>query len=1200
MTAADDKNLIAVVGMSCRLPGARDAAQFWENLRDGVESISFFQREELIAAGVPPHLVDAPGYVPAAGALEGADLFDAEFFGLTPREAELLDPQHRIFLEHAWELLDRTGHGAEGRDEVVGVYAAADFNSYLVHNLLPHYHRIGAGSGTFQALLASDKDYLTTRVSYKLNLVGPSITVQTACSASLVAVHLACQALLAGECDLALAGGVSITVPLKAGYLYQPGIVSPDGHCRAFDHRAGGTVGGNGVGIVLLARLADALAAGNQVLAIIRGTAVNNDGSDKVGYTAPSVRAQARVVAEAMSVARVEPDSISHVEAHGTGTRLGDPIEVEALTQAYRRKTSRTGFCALGSVKTNIGHLNAAAGVAGLIKTVLALRHRMIPPSLHFERPNPEIPLESSPFFVNDRLRPWTAEGPRRAGVSSFGIGGTNAHVIVEEWTDPLRSEASSRQRHALILSAKSEAALRALCADMAGFLEAHPEVDVADAAFSLSVGRTAHAHRRAVLCRTSAEAVAALREPRGGPSVRVSGSPGPVLLFFPGDAAAAARIARLFDRRCDPLHAHLTACAELLASELGIALPGFAPGAAPCPARGVDGAARDRAASFALAWALGQLWLDCGLQPDQVAGSGVGEIVAAVVRGEVSLEEGLRRAASADGSVEGPSPDLPPPQAHRSWLVVCAGAADRPAGSGVDSWLPSLASAGAGGAPDDSPLLDGLVKLWMEGVPVLVHRYYDGEKRLRVELPIHPLRRERHWLRPDPEPPPAEGSRRAKESRVAEHVESLIARLTARTGASRRLAESHRSTHADNRSMVRFRSAWKKLCYPLVARRAEGSRLWDVDGNEYVDLTMGFGVNLFGHAPRFLRDALDRQLVSGMNCAPDVRSAGEVAERISAMTGVERVAFCNTGTEAVMLALRVARAVTGRDKVALFAGSYHGSYDGLLARSGLSGDRSITLPAVPGIPPRMIEDAIVLDYASPASVNAVRERAHELAAVLVEPIQSRRPDLVPKALLQDLRTVTRQAGVPLIFDEMITGFRIHPGGAQAWLGVEADLVTYGKVLGGGLPIGVVGGRADLLAAIDGAALRAFYDGTFCQHPLAMAAARAVLDELSAQGPALQENLNRRARDFTRRLDAILTELRAPLRVASFGSFFNFAFQGAAAHAELLLGHLIEQGVYVWEGGTCFVSTAHSDADLDRVASALEAGVGAMRQDGLL
>jgi glutamate-1-semialdehyde aminotransferase len=285
---------------------------------------------------------------------------------------------------------------------------------------------------------------------------------------------------------------------------------------------------------------------------------------------------------------------------------------------------------------------------------------------------------------------------------------------------------------------------------------------------------------------------------------------------------------------------------------------------------------------------------------------------------------------------------------------------------------------------------------------------------------------------------------------------------------------------------------------------------------------------------------------------------------------------------------------------VALFAGSYHGSYDGLLARSGLSGDRSITLPAVPGIPPRMIEDAIVLDYASPASVNAVRERAHELAAVLVEPIQSRRPDLVPKALLQDLRTVTRQAGVPLIFDEMITGFRIHPGGAQAWLGVEADLVTYGKVLGGGLPIGVVGGRADLLAAIDGAALRAFYDGTSCQHPLAMAAARAVLDELSAQGPALQENLNRRARDFTRRLDAILTELRAPLRVASFGSFFNFAFQGAAAHAELLLGHLIEQGVYVWEGGTCFVSTAHSDADLDRVASALEAGVGAMRQDGLL
>ncbi|RMF30773.1 MAG: polyketide synthase, partial [Chloroflexi bacterium] len=415
---------IAIIGMAGRFPGARNLDEFWQNLRDGVESITFFTDEEAIAAGVDPALVKNPHYVKANGVLEDVELFDAAFFGFNPREAEIMDPQHRLFLECAWEALENAGYDPETFDGLIGVYAGASLSTYLLFHLLPN-REVVESVHSDQIAIGNGRDYLPTRVSYKLNLRGPSVNVQTACSTSLVAVHLACQALLNYECDIALAGGVSVDVPQKRGYLYlEGGISSPDGHCRAFDARAQGTVGGNGVGIVVLKRLEDALADGDTIHAVIKGSAINNDGSLKVGYTAPSVEGQAEVIATAQALAGVDPETITYIEAHGTGTALGDPIEIAALTQVFRAGTQARGFCAIGSVKTNIGHLDAAAGVAGLIKTVLALKHRMIPPSLNFERPNPQIDFEHSPFYVNTRLREWEppAEGiPRRAGVSSFG-----------------------------------------------------------------------------------------------------------------------------------------------------------------------------------------------------------------------------------------------------------------------------------------------------------------------------------------------------------------------------------------------------------------------------------------------------------------------------------------------------------------------------------------------------------------------------------------------------------------------------------------------------------------------------------------------------------------------------------------------------------------------------------------------------------
>ncbi|MDZ7356532.1 MAG: polyketide synthase, partial [candidate division KSB1 bacterium] len=426
---------VAIIGMSGRFPGARNVAEFWRNIKNGVESISFFSEEELIEAGVDPDQLRHPNYVRARGILDKVDEFDAALFGIFPREAELMDPQQRLFLECAWEALENAGYDADRYAGLIGTFAGMGLNVYMLSILRAHNGALSSAD-IYQYVIGNDKDFLTTRVSYKLNLRGPSFDVQTACSTSLVAVYLAYQSLTNYQCDMALAGGATILLPQTQGYMYQEGmILSPDGHCRPFDAKAAGTVGGNGVAVVVLKRLSDAIKDGDHIYAIIRGAACNNDGSNRVGFTAPGVEGQAEVIAMAQAVANVEPETITYIETHGTGTSLGDPIEISALTQVFRERTDKKQFCALGAVKANVGHLDTAAGVTGLIKTALALKEGVIPPSINFERPNPHIDFKNSPFYVNTELREWKRMGdtPRRAGVSSFGIGGTNVHVILEE-----------------------------------------------------------------------------------------------------------------------------------------------------------------------------------------------------------------------------------------------------------------------------------------------------------------------------------------------------------------------------------------------------------------------------------------------------------------------------------------------------------------------------------------------------------------------------------------------------------------------------------------------------------------------------------------------------------------------------------------------------------------------------------------------
>jgi amino acid adenylation domain-containing protein len=1150
MSQAVGPDAIAIVGLAGRFPGAANVGQFWRNLCAGVESVSFLTDAELEASGIDTRGLP-PSYVKARAILEAADWFDARFFGFGPSEAEILDPQQRVFLEVAWEALEDAGCDPEQFAGSVGVFAGMSNNSYYLSNLHGHPDLL-ARAGTFAAMIANEKDYLATRTSYKLNLRGPSLNINTACSTSLVAVCQACHSLLSYQCDLALSGGVAIEFPQKKGSLYQEGgMTSADGHCRAFDQRATGMVPGEGVGVVVLRRLSEALADGDHVYAVIRGFAVNNDGAHKVGYTAPSIEGQAEVIALAQAMAGVNPETISYIEAHGTGTPLGDPIEIAGLTRAFRAQTNARGYCAVGSVKTNIGHLDAAAGVAGLIKTVLALQHRQLPPSLHFTKANPQIDFATSPFFVNDRLRDWApGGGPRRAGVSSFGIGGTNAHVVLEE--APVRGVSESPGPcEILALSAQSPSALAKVSANLADYLKAHPDANIADVAYTLQVGRRPFPHRQVVVCSGGADALRALEEGRPliTPTEAHSRAHEVADLWLRG-AVVDWRALHAGRRHKIPLPTYPFERQRYWVAPAALHLSG-----PPLWKRGVRGDFEKDAFE--------QIPLDPPFP------KGEEETVVEAVR---SLFQELSGLSAEEIS-----------------------AATTIAEVGLDSLALAQASLEI---ERRFGVLVGFREI-QENFPTFVslaeHLAAKQHSRTNVARPAD----EERSTGPFQPPAPAERVELAPEQR--ERVERLIERYTRRTARSKQMAQEHRAHYADPRAAAGFRQQWKEMVYPIVVERSSGANLRDVDGNDYVDLVMGFGANLFGHSPDFVTRALQEQLGRGVEIGPQSPLAGHVAAAICRLTGAERATFCNTGSEAVLAALRIARATTNRDKVVLFAGSYHGIFDEVLVRPPTAA-RPQVVPIAAGILPDALANIYVLEYGDARSLDFVEEHSQELAAVLVEPVQSRNPELQPRDFLHRLRRLTENNGVALIFDEIITGFRCHPGGAQAHFGVRADIATYGKVLGGGMPIGVVAGTSRFLDALDGGAWRygdssgparamTYFAGTFVRHPLAIAAADAVLRRLDAEGSKLQETLNERTANLARALGQLLADSGLPMQLGHFASMLFLRPTEPGSLASLLFYHLRASGVHIWEGRPAFLSTAHTDQDLATIESAFAASI---------
>lgn len=793
----DPSDHIAIIGMTGRFPGASNIDEFWQNLRNGVESITFFTAADLANSSIDAALLNDPRYVGADGLIDDMDMFDAAFFNIPPREAELMDPQHRLFLECAWELLEQAGYDTESYDGRIAVYGSANLSTYLIRNIMSHPD-LRDRATSFQTLITNDKDFIATRVSYKMNMAGPSMSVATLCSSSFVAVHLACQALLNYQCDMAIGGAVSLQISRNEAFFYQEGgIGDPDGHCRAFDAKASGTVSGSGVGLIAVKRLEDALADGDYIHAVIRGTAVNNDGAIKYSYTAPSAEGQAKVIAEAIGLATVDPETITYVETHGTGTRLGDPIEVSALTRAFQNMgATKKQYCAIGSVKTNIGHLVNAGGVASLIKSVLAMQHGEIPASLNFDEPNPEIDFINSPFFVNDKLKPWETNGlPRRAGVSSFGIGGTNVHMVIEE-APKIASSGPSRPWQLLTLSAKSSTALEKQTKNLASYLESHPDVKLADVAFTLQVGRRGFEHRCILLCRDVQNAVDGLRAKTAARmQIQFQETKNrPVIFMFPALGDIPVNTAQALYKNEPVFQMAIDDCNAALHIDLHqvFAATGENIQVKQLLAQSIE---EKSLALFAFMYALAKLWEAWGIVPQALIGDGVGQYVAGCLANVFSLNDALALVVQDGNHVT--LRDLNPPNipfistrtgiwateseatsiaywqtpveqpkafSHGIKLLLqeseqvllevgpgqalCTYILEHPEKLAPQIVLPSLPEQQDSYA-ETQALLTTLGNLWLAGVQVNWYGVYAHEYRHRLPLPTYPFERERYWIDP-------------------------------------------------------------------------------------------------------------------------------------------------------------------------------------------------------------------------------------------------------------------------------------------------------------------------------------------------------------------------------------------------------------------------------------------------------------------
>ena len=1552
---------IAIIGMAVRLPGAKNISEFWDNLKEGRDVSKLFTNEELAASGISAEVFNDPDYVRRGMSLEDADCFDATFFGYHPKEAALMDPQHRIYLQTAYAALQDAGIDPETNEKRIGVFGGTARNTYLVNNVITHPNYFKSVDD-FQLGITLEKDFPATRVAYKLNLRGPAINIQTACSSSGVALHLACQSIRNGDCDIAIVGGGRIQPPF-AGHLHKEGhALSPDGYCRTFDADANGMVRGNGMSFIVIKKLTEAIADQKQVHGLIRSSAINNDGQDKIGFTAPGIAGQSTAIMDAYRRGEIDPSTVSYIECHGTGTPIGDPVELAGLTAAFKSFTDKKQFCAIGSVKTNVGHLDAGACVTGIIKTILAMKHEQLPASLHFNKPNPQINFKDSPFYVNAKLTDWKrGANPRRAGVSSFGLGGTNAHIVLEE-APVIKQNERARSQHLITLSAKTPEALSEIETDLLVFLKENPTVAPGRMAATLQLGRSDFKYRTSLVGK-SVKDLTNILEQRDltqlfSASVK---APKKVVFMFPGGGSQHTNMGKDLYREEAVFRQTVNECLALLKNKYQLDLKNnlypdhdrLEPILDPLV--GIT-------LLFTVEYATAKLLMSWGIQPAAMIGHSLGEYTAATLSGLMSLEAAMGMVATrgklfleleeggmlsigmtpeelspyltkeidyaainkpnqvvVSGSVSAIDklkakltadeihatrpkikvaahsqmidPILPAFEKHLKTVAfgeltipvisnVCGHWMKSSEAAQPEYWLSHLRqtvkfsdgirqvlsmentillevgpgqtlSTFARQHPDrnlETPifaslkhpketindqafLLKNIGRLWLSGLTINWKSFNQYYPLSRISLPTYPFAKQRHWIeakqlpgtqetlsyenqnivkppmthfinqKNEPQmerkdllsekiknifhdlsgiptqqmdvyasflelgfdslfltqatskikkefkiklsfrqlfeeapnidaltkyvdnklapdalqdelnqknaaliPPKSEATKTQTSStapmvqplnlpaitplasnattagiealiqqqlnlmqqqlallsgqnaavptagisatpttpiasepttgiikktevipgtkvvkavkkeksegiafgpwapldkrsradlteREIKYLDELIHSYTTKTKGSQQLTNRQRPYLADPRAISGFTTLWKDMIYQIAVERSKGAKLWDIDGNEYVDYRSSFGISLFGHTPDFIQQAIAAQLEKGIELGVLTPLAEKVAKLLCELTGCERATLVNTGSESISAAIRVARTVTDKERLIVFSGDYHGIIDEMLVKGINRNGKVVPVPIAPGIPQWAVDQVIVLDYDDPEVLDKIRAHADEVAAVIIEPVQPNNPHMQRGPLFHEIRKLCTEHEMAMIFDEMITGFRLGPGGAQEWFDIEVDIVAYGKILSGGLPMAAVAGKRKYMDAFDGGAWNygddsvpevgvTFFGGTFVKHPLSLAAAHAALLEIERGGQPMYDELNAKSARFAERLRALFLETKVPLQVLSCASIVTIKLLQKNPLGKLFFFYLRMKGVHLMEKAG-LISTAHTQEDLD-------------------
>ncbi len=1494
----NDQEDIAIIAMTGRFPGANSVEDLWKNISNSKNSITKFKKDS-IHPSVKEEIKNSPNFVNAKGEWEDYDKFDCSLFNITPNEALLMDPQQRKALELCHEAIEYSG--LVDYSKRVGVFLSAANSTYAKLVEL-HPDKIEK-AGAFNTMLGLEKDYLATRVSYKLNLTGPALTLQTACSSSLVTVVEAVKAIRRNECEAAIAGGITINAFQNSGYLYQPdGIQSPDGSCRPFDAKSSGTLFTDGGAVVVLKRLSLAIKDQDTIVAVVKGVGINNDGANKMSFMAPSASGQATAIRSAIEDGKINPENIVYLEAHGTGTPIGDPIELKGISDAYKKYTSKKEYAYIGSIKSNLGHTNTAAGITGLVKAALVAKNKEIPAMSHFSKANDKLDIKNSPFKINTK-KVDIKKDLFNIGVSSFGVGGTNAHVIIENYNDhsPLIDRDNS-DHHIIHFSAKSKDSLDEYESKIIKALKESPKEKWINICNDISLKRYSYKHNRAISIYKNLDNILISK---GSKKLEK------VCFMFPGQGSQYLNMGKelmaypvfknTFNKCCKLFDIHLE---ESLSSVID------------SNSDKLKETKFTQPALFVIEYSMAKLLESLDIKPDLMIGHSIGEYAAATIAGVFKLEDAIKLVAFRGSLMQSLEPgsmlsvsedydnyknDLPKSiqlaASNGPSLTVVAGPdkeiekfqlllkskkinskilhtshafhsnmmdpiletfrdifkgmtlskpsidiystvstqIDPSKMATVDYWVNhikepvlfketiqkviklnvfclevgprstlailSRKTAMKLGVKDfvsintlkDSKLnevhslnhavstlwCNGLIEskkyyymeatgssqgaptypfakkeLWLDWVDVwqetktnrkinknievrkktmtnkqvidsklveifdeasgLVLTDYDDDmtflemgmdslfltqisltlnKELNTNISFRQLAEEHSsfaslseylqtldldlkieveqthsveqpqlqinsiqpitassggsdiqnliiqqmqimqqqlaLLSQGSSLPNSTGqsmtlssnnAHNSSEKKVVsektavdnvkkaygaiariststktdlsseqkEFIKNLFASYIKKTKSSKEFTQKNRLNHADPRVVSGFKPLMKEVTYPIVVKKSKENYLWDIDENKYLDITCGFGSNFFGNGHPEIEKYTIPQLTMGLEIGPQHPLTEDVSKLVCELTSFDRAGFCNTGSEAVLGCMRIARTISGKQKIVSFNGSYHGIHDEVIVRGAKNGR---PLPAAPGITKDSVKNMIVLEYGTQESLDFIENNLDDLAAVMVEPVQSRRSDFHPRDFLVKLREITAKNDICFIFDEVITGFRIKVGGAQEYFGVKADLAAYGKVVGGGMPIGVVAGKSKYMDALDGGHWQygddslptvgvTYFAGTFVRHPLALAAAKGALEIIKNGGNELLDKINKKGDDFAEEMNLFCKLSGIPMRMDNFGALMKPKWKCEVEYSDLLFLALKNEGIHVYDGFPWYINIVHKDEDL--------------------